>query len=588
MKYLKDSKDNFSYVKRCLRLLNSLSRLKYFIITIFQILISAFDILGIVLFGILLKIVFDFNQAGYFKIDFFLFQIEFEPKSYHVLTFGILILILLILKSFLNLFFSYKLNNFLGTLQYKISMDFLNKFLNSNISLITKRNSSTYTYVVNNGYYLTITSTLSSFSILLSETFLFFVIFALLTYYNFYIAIFVFLYLFIVGLYIQFLLNGKFTVVGEQFANSIPHVQNFMTEIIKGFREISVYNKQKIFYKFIDSKLQFGILARAKSNFFIGIPKSLYEIFLIIGIFIFSIWTFTNFSFSTAISLVGVFLISISRLVPTLLRINNSFLSITKNKAESGDFFEILCDFENFYQNKISINVPTTYRANKLFIPRIEIRNLNFGYQGGELLLENVNLFVEPQEKVAIIGSSGSGKSTFFDLILGFQEPISGNILINGLPTLTANRNWYGAIAYVPQEPFLLNASLKKNISLEIDESKIDILKITEILKELKLYDYFIQLPFGLDTEINENGFNLSGGQKHRLGLARALYSNPELLFLDEATSSLDEETEKIINDYIYSNLSGKTVLTIAHKLTTIKYSEKIYRLENRNLTLVK
>jgi ABC-type multidrug transport system fused ATPase/permease subunit len=211
----------------------------------------------------------------------------------------------------------------------------------------------------------------------------------------------------------------------------------------------------------------------------------------------------------------------------------------------------------------------------------VDVADLNFKYEQSEnLVLSNIKLKIVSGEAVGFVGQSGSGKSTLIDLMLGLLEPQSGSVLINGLSIEDVEQSWQKAIGYIPQTIFLMDDSLRRNIAIGIADKEIDELAITEALKSAQLEDFVASLPEGIDTVVGERGVRLSGGQRQRIGIARALYHRPSVLVLDEATSSLDTETEHGVMQAVQALQGDKTVIIVAHRLSTVEYCDRLYRLD--------
>lgn len=210
----------------------------------------------------------------------------------------------------------------------------------------------------------------------------------------------------------------------------------------------------------------------------------------------------------------------------------------------------------------------------------IQFHNITFTYTGAETpALHNLNLSFPAHKTVGIVGSSGAGKSTLVDLLLGLLTPEEGEILIDGTPLAHTNlRNWQATLGYVPQHIFLADDSVAANIALGVPTHDIDMSKVKEAAELANLHSFVTQeLPLGYDTQIGERGVRLSGGQRQRIGIARALYRDPSVLVFDEATSALDNETEQMVMDAVYNLTGDKTVILIAHRLSTVKPCERIF-----------
>ena len=195
-----------------------------------------------------------------------------------------------------------------------------------------------------------------------------------------------------------------------------------------------------------------------------------------------------------------------------------------------------------------------------------------------------MNLNIKSGQTIGIIGESGSGKSTFVDLLVGLHKPISGNILIDGIDGLQMTQTWRNKIGYVSQTIYLTDDSILNNIALGVPDNMIDLSLINKILAQVQLEKFVNSLEKGINTRVGERGVQLSGGQKQRIGLARALYNKPEVLILDEATSALDNLTEKGVMDSV-KNLRGDiTKIIIAHRLSTLNECDVIYELLDKQL----
>jgi ABC-type multidrug transport system fused ATPase/permease subunit len=240
---------------------------------------------------------------------------------------------------------------------------------------------------------------------------------------------------------------------------------------------------------------------------------------------------------------------------------------------------------ENYFdkdQSKLIFNVPKFDTNHKGFKPTIKLENVNFQYtKESNFGMENINLRLNPGNFIGIVGQSGAGKSTLVDLLLGVLSPSSGTVRISDTSAIDAIGTWPGAISYVPQEVKIINGSIRENVIVGYAKEDVSDSDIWKVLEKVSLSSFVNSLPRKLDEEINESGSNLSGGQKQRLGLARAWITNPKILILDEATSSLDAETENFISDILNSDRSDRIIISIAHRLTSIRLADSIIYVEN-------
>jgi len=219
------------------------------------------------------------------------------------------------------------------------------------------------------------------------------------------------------------------------------------------------------------------------------------------------------------------------------------------------------------------------------FTARVDCHSLTLRYPGSEhLALDKVSLSIQPGQSVAFVGSTGAGKSTLADVILGAVFPDLGEVFISGRAPMSTVREWPGAIAYVPQDVAILSGTVRENVALGISTEEIDDALVWEALQRAELADFLGETRSGIDTVVGENGVQLSGGQRQRLGIARALYSRPRLLVLDEATSALDAETERIVTHTLESLAGEVTLIIIAHRLATVRNCDQVFYLREGEL----
>jgi ABC-type multidrug transport system fused ATPase/permease subunit len=269
-----------------------------------------------------------------------------------------------------------------------------------------------------------------------------------------------------------------------------------------------------------------------------------------------------------------------SRIAPAALRLQQGLISIKGNLASSSLTLNLITESRGWdLLPDINYDFDKKYIG---FIPMIQIRNLSFSYPDRqEEVLSGVNLDLGSGEFLAVVGKSGAGKSTLVDALLGLVVAQNGSVLISNEEPKDCLMNWPGAIAYVPQETHILNGSLRSNVCLGFKEGEFNDSEISEAIQSAQLQDFLNGLSNGLETVVGEYGVGLSGGQRQRLGIARALLTKPRLMILDEATSSLDAQTESEINQAIYSLKGSVTVVLIAHRLSTARDADKVAYLSN-------
>ena len=280
----------------------------------------------------------------------------------------------------------------------------------------------------------------------------------------------------------------------------------------------------------------------------------------------------TGNEINAIVPVVGLFALSAFRVLPSVNKIINGLQMLRVSRAA----------IETIHRD-LGLDIPASSSSKVDVFEFEELTTENLGFQYEQMdseVLKDISILIKRGEAVGFVGQSGSGKSTLIDILLGLLEPKSGFVRVNGLPIGECKRSWQHLVGYIPQTIFLMDDSLRRNIAIGIAEGEIDEGAIREAIKSAQLEDFIASLPEGLDTFVGERGVRLSGGQRQRIGIARALYHRPSVLVLDEATSSLDTETEKGVMQAVQALQGNKTVIIVAHRLSTVEYCDRLYRLD--------
>jgi ABC-type multidrug transport system fused ATPase/permease subunit len=286
---------------------------------------------------------------------------------------------------------------------------------------------------------------------------------------------------------------------------------------------------------------------------------------------------------SHAVAVLAIFLAASTRIGPAVLRVQQSMLSIKGNIGASSPTLDLIEQLKD--TNPLSTHSENFEFEHDGFEASINVKNVSLRYPTKNTnAVENLSLKIQPGTTVAIVGPSGAGKTSLVDLILGVISPDLGSVLISGKPPLEAIATWPGSISYVPQDIQIINGTIAANVSMGFQNDNQFIERINDSIKIAKLTNYVSQLELGINTHVGDRGTKLSGGQRQRLGIARALFTNPKLLILDEATSSLDGQTEFDINESIQALKGSTTVLMIAHRLSTVRNADLVVYLERGKL----
>ncbi len=358
-----------------------------------------------------------------------------------------------------------------------------------------------------------------------------------------------------------------------------------LIEGLQSIKELILFGGIKIYTKkFEELNNQYANIT-AKNNTSQQIPRFFFELSAILGILLFVAVLITLKDASANIlTVVGVFTAAVFRIIPSL---NRAVYSLQNIKFYSPSVNLIYNELNN-----LDLNFEIKQPIKNVFLnEKIKFTNVFFKYDmESNWILENINLTIKKGEFIGLKGESGSGKSTLIDLLAGIYKPNKGKILVdqrNIYFDTTTTQNWTRNIGYVPQSILPIDDTIKNNIVLGMEPEEINQQQIMLSIEKSGLKKFINSLSNGLDTIVGERGVKLSGGQKQRIGIARALYKNPSILFLDEGTSALDDKTEKGIIESIKLISNHKTIIMISHKLSTLKYCDKIYEINKNKIELV-
>ena len=302
--------------------------------------------------------------------------------------------------------------------------------------------------------------------------------------------------------------------------------------------------------------------------------KEIKDTFLLLLLYVFFYHDIGNTTNKLLITNIAVFAAATFKLMPSINKIISNIQIIKSSIVPSNNVLNELSFYENFDKVKNNSNS----NKNKINFEFINFENVNFEYNTNQPILKDINLSIKKNDIIGLYGKSGAGKTTFVDLLIGFHKPTSGNIILNNQNLEKIKLNFLDIIGYVPQSVFLLDDTIKNNIIFG-NEKKFDNEYLNEIINLSQLNDFIDNLENGINTLVGEKGSRLSGGQIQRIGIARALYNNPQFLILDEATNALDIKTEKDFFDVV-NNLKDKlTIIIISHKNSNLGICNKVLQI---------
>jgi len=378
----------------------------------------------------------------------------------------------------------------------------------------------------------------------------------------------------------QALTRKRITDWGRLRKTHMKMVLKHLQQGLGGVKEIKVLGRENEFFVEHEHHLVKSMEISRKYALIQLLPRLWLEVLAIIGLAILvAVMAGTRDDVSSFLPTLGLFAATAFRILPSIGRIMASFQTIAYSSPLIRTVDEDL---------KISVVADAAQKEKILFRKEIKFENVSFTYASAHRpSLQNVSLSILLGEAVGIVGPSGAGKSTLVDIFLGLLSPSEGTVEVDGVDIAIGRRSWQDQVGYVPQSIYLVDDSLIRNIALGIPHELIDHNAVLRAVRDAQLEDFVSTLPQGLETIVGERGVRLSGGQRQRIGIARALYSNPQVLVLDEATSSLDTETERGVMDAVKALQGEKTVVIVAHRLSTVSYCSRIFSIEDARLVAV-
>jgi len=381
----------------------------------------------------------------------------------------------------------------------------------------------------------------------------------------------------------NFLLTSRVGAYGKQYADSIANIMKGTSEVTQGIKELKTLGKEEFFLNSVNKSANLVARSALRLNLYSILPKNIIEVMLISFIvLIITLNVASNGDLGRTLSILGIFAASTIRIAPLVSQIQanvnslvfgqNSIMLLSGIMRNHGTIIkDDSKDIKKELNRKDTQNEP---------FRNLQLENISYSYPNSDnQSLENINLTIEKGDFIGLIGPSGAGKTTLVDVMLGFLKPSSGMLKVNGLDAHDNIMEWRSNCAYLPQEIFLIDGTLEENITL--NRNKVNPDNLIEALKLSKLESLSIELPEGLDTNLGDKGVRLSGGQKQRVAIARSIYNKREILILDESTSALDTSTEKEVIKELLTLRNEKTIIAIAHRISTLKECNKIFKIQN-------
>jgi ABC-type multidrug transport system fused ATPase/permease subunit len=584
---IKDSNGSARYVaKIALNALEPADRLKIKIIAIVQIMLGLLDLIALAIIGFLGSLavsgISSAPKESTINLLFFrnLGSISFQKQ---IAILGTVAALFLVGRTAVTMYLNRKTLYFLSMKSALLTATLARTLLNKDLLTVLSKSKQETLFALTGGVNKLIIGVLGAGIQMLADLSLLLIMLGGLFIFDPLISITSLILFGTISLVLYFLMHTRAATLGEISTDLNIRSSEKIIEVIDTYREAVVRNRRSYYAdKISDLRIRLAS-AEAEIAFMPSISKYVIEISIVLGALLICGIQFALKDAIDAVATLAIFMTAGSRIAPAILRLQQSAVAIKTAVSSAGPSIRLIesMDSASFSEEAYSHQINTEHAG---FFPEIEFKDVSFSYPNKEPAIDSVSFKVSPGQFIAVVGSSGAGKTTLVDLLLGILHPANGEILISGLPPEKAIKKWPGAISYVPQDVSLIKGSIRENIGLGFDSEELDEILIQRSLADASIGEFVLDLSDGTKTVIGDGGLKLSGGQKQRMGIARGLITNPQLLVLDEATSALDGQMESDITNTLFALRGKRTVLVIAHRLSSVREADSVIYLDKGRL----
>lgn len=390
-------------------------------------------------------------------------------------------------------------------------------------------------------------------------------------------------------IFITKVIKPRLKKAGEDARMALAGMYKGILQPVSGIKEVKVQNKERFFtgtyHKSADAYAHYQV----KNNVYTNLPRLLIESIAIVGVLLYvAVCMATGVELASLLPMISAFALAAMRLLPSVNRVNTYIANIAYYESALNYIYENVNTEEMGRQEELEAYRLAHPNTEQITLEKeIQLKDITFAYPNTEKkIFDGADMMIPVGKSIGVVGPSGSGKTTIVDVLLGLLQLQEGVITSDGKNIFDNYEAWLSHVGYIPQTIYMLDDSVRNNIAFGIKEEEIDDARIWEVLEQAQMKEFVEGLPEGLDAQIGERGVRISGGQRQRLGIARALYHDPELLIFDEATSALDNDTETAIMEAIDMLHGQKTMVIIAHRLRTIENCDMIYEVKDGKIEL--
>ncbi len=576
---------NSDYFK-IFQLVNKVDKIKLLLVSFVQIFLSFFDLIGVAFIGLIGSVsvaaISSTKITGRTELVINFLGLQDFSSQFQVVILGLMSAVLMIVKTFTSLYLYRRVIFYLSRRGAVITANMTTSLFKKSYVDIKKQGSQNLIYSLTSGVNGMTTGVLGSSVALIADFALLVVLIGGLLLVNTMMTIVLLSTLTTIATIMYLIIrnkNRRLAVLGAKYSID---ASSKIFEAVGSYRELTLRGQRQYFADTIGKTRMLQADAGAQASYLMNVNKYVLEAAVILITLLIAGIQFLLSNALRSVATLTLFFAAISRIAPAVFRIQQNLLTVKSSLGMAQPTLELI------YSLNLSINkegsdellelAPTTHEG---FISEINVSNLSFKYSGSDkFAVKDINLKLFSGMQVAIVGPSGAGKSTLVDLLLGLHHPSSGDVEISGINAIDAIERWPGAVAYVPQEIQLVSGLISDNILLGFTKSKAN---LDSVLKAMKMADLNEYLENNTITEVNigDEGGKLSGGQRQRIGIARALLTNPKILVLDEATSSLDAQTENNVTSTIKKIRQDSLVVIVAHRLATVRRADLVIYMQD-------
>ncbi|HAT73370.1 MAG: ABC transporter related protein [Candidatus Moranbacteria bacterium GW2011_GWF2_36_839] len=575
-------KEKFDFAFKLNELFNHKEKIEFLLVIFLSLLTAFFQAIGIASVLPFISIVMNPNIINENKwLNWSYYAFNFEETNSFIIFSGFVILALLVVGNAVSAFSAWLNIRFVWGRNYRLSVSLLGKYLSMPYAYFLNQNTADLSKNILSEVQQLASKLLLSITKIITDGIQIIIILGMLLFINFSMTLMATVILGLLYFFIYFNFSVKLKIKGRERMEKNMERFKSANEALGGIKDIKIIGAEYFFLNKFSKNSEIYSKLQSWYHIISQMPRYFVEVVAfggVVGIIIFFI-SF-NKPIQEIIPLVSLFAFAGYRLMPAFQEVFNSISTIKFNKAILDRIHrDIVMECKGVIMNGSSCDKYKKIEPIS-FKNKIQLKNVYFSYPNCEkYALRNINLEIKKNTFIALIGETGSGKTTLVDLILGLFSPQKGKFEIDGVEIGENNAgNWRANLGYVPQQIYLSDDTIARNIAFGLPDVKINMDKLKKAAKMANI-DSFIEkeLPLGYNTNIGERGIRLSGGQKQRIGIARALYYDPQVIILDEATSSLDDKTEKEVLEAIEGIAKLKTMIVIAHRLTTVKNCDQVY-----------